>query len=241
MSHELIDKETIQPMPVFRLSKKLLFPSPDLAEEDGLLAVGGDLRPRRLALAYANGIFPWYSNGEPILWWSPDPRLILIPGELRVSQRLSRTLRKGVYRVTLDTAFREVIRACAEVHRKKDGGTWITKEMIEAYTRLHELGIAHSIESWYGGELAGGMYGVSLGGAFFGESMFTKRSDASKVVLVHLVQYLTAWNFTLIDCQVTTGHMIRFGAREVPRGEFLDRLEKALTQPGRYGVWTTGP
>lgn len=226
-------------MPVFRLSKKLLFPSPDLADEDGLLAVGGDLSPQRLVLAYAQGIFPWYSDGSPILWWSPDPRLILIPGEIQVSRSLRRTMKRGIYRVTLDTAFREVIRACAKVHRKKQRGTWITKEMIEAYTRLHELGIAHSIESWQEGELAGGLYGVALGGAFFGESMFCKRDDASKVALVHLVRCLIEWNFTLLDCQVTTEHLLRFGAREMARREFLNQLEGALTLPGRYGVWTT--
>jgi leucyl/phenylalanyl-tRNA--protein transferase len=224
-------------MPVYLLSKKIIFPSPESAEEDGLLAVGGDLSEKRLLLAYSKGIFPWYSEGFPILWWSPDPRLVLIPGELRVSRSLNQTIRKGVFSITIDKAFREVINRCAMIHRKKDGGTWITPEMIGAYIRLYESGFAHSIESWYGDELAGGLYGVSLGGAFFGESMFAEKPDASKVAFVKLVLNLSRWGYKLIDCQVTTSHLINFGAREIPRREFMLLLNDALNMPKGGGKW----
>jgi len=225
-------------MPVFQLSERNIFPSPEYAEEDGLLAVGGDLNEERLLLAYSEGIFPWYSEGTPILWWSPDPRLILLPGELKVSRSLRQTIKRGMYHVTMDRAFDEVIENCASIRRKEGEGTWITTEMISAYVRLHNSGFAHSVESWYREELAGGLYGVSLGGVFFGESMFTKRHDASKVAFVKLVQQLKEWDFRLVDCQVTTGHLKRFGAREVTRVEFMRRLRKALQGPHRHGRWT---
>jgi len=225
-------------MPVFRLTKKPVFPSPDLAEEDGLLAVGGDLSEERLLRAYSLGIFPWFSEGDPILWWSPDPRLVLMPDELKVSRSLRQEVKKGTFTVTFDTAFDEVIRNCSEVHRSKDGDTWITADMIRAYRRLHGAGFAHSAESWYEGELAGGLYGIALGGAFFGESMFTLRSNASKIAFATLARMLRAWNFSLIDCQVTTEHLISLGAREVSRSAFMSALKRALDLPGRSGKWT---
>src|SRR5512145_788923 len=215
-------------MPVYRLTKKLIFPPPELAEDDGLLAVGGDLSVERLVLAYSMGIFPWYSDGNPILWWSPDPRLVLIPAELTVSKTLKQTIRKSVFRVTTDQAFETVIRGCATIKRKGEQGTWITEEMVEAYIRLHKAGWAHSVESWDGEELAGGLYGVMMGRAFFGESMFAKKTDASKVAFAVYAAELAQKGFELIDCQVATEHLKRFGAKEIPRAEFMKRLAKAL-------------
>jgi leucyl/phenylalanyl-tRNA--protein transferase len=224
-------------MPVYQLTGDLLFPRPELAEEDGLLAVGGDLTEERLLLAYSLGIFPWYSEPYPILWWSPDPRLVLLPAELRVSRSLVQVMKKNFFKVTMDTAFAEVIRHCAAVPRKDEDGTWITAEMNAAYIALHHSGFAHSIESWYNGELVGGLYGVSLGGIFFGESMFTKVPNASKVALVRLVRQLAQWGFSLIDCQVTTRHLVSLGAREVPRRAFQSMLDRALQSPTRRGKW----
>jgi len=225
-------------MPVFQLTGDLVFPDPSRSDFDGLLAVGGDLGRERLLLSYRLGIFPWYSEGDPILWWSPDPRIVLFPEELKVSRSLRQTIKKGIFRVTLDTAFEEVIRNCATVHKKRDGGTWITEEMIESYIDLHNAGYAHSVESWMDDRLAGGLYGVSLGGVFFGESMFTLKNNASKVAFVKLAGKLVEWDFPVIDCQVTTDHMIRFGARELPRSEFMTRLKRALKLPTRKGKWT---
>ena len=215
-------------MPVFRLTKDLLFPPPALADEDGLLALGGDLSRDRILLAYSMGIFPWYSDGSPVLWWSPDPRLVLIPEELKVSRSLSQVIKKGVFTVTMDTAFDRVIRNCAEVNRKGEQGTWITEEMISAYIDLHFAGYAHSVESWQSGELVGGLYGIALGKAFFGESMFAIKSNASKVAFVTLVEYLNKLNFSFIDCQVTTEHLKSLGAREMSRKKFLQMLKQAL-------------
>ncbi len=215
-------------MPVFRLTKDLLFPPPALAEEDGLLAVGGDLSRDRILLAYSMGIFPWYSDGSPVLWWSPDPRLVLIPEELKVSRSLSQVIKKGIFSVTIDTAFDRVIRNCAEINRKGQPGTWITEEMIRAYIDLHCAGYAHSAESWQSGELVGGLYGITMGKAFFGESMFAIKSNASKVAFVTLVGYLKKINFSLIDCQVTTEHLKSLGAKEVDRKKFLQMLREAL-------------
>jgi leucyl/phenylalanyl-tRNA--protein transferase len=222
---------------VFRLPREPVFPEPALAEPDGLLAVGGDLRPERLLRAYAEGIFPWYSEETPILWWSPDPRMVLLPGELHVPRSLRRALR-GRFEVRADTAFGRVIRRCAEKDRPGQDGTWITDEMIEAYERLHELGFAHSFEAWEGNELAGGLYGVSLGAAFFGESMFADRPEASKVAFVRSVEWLGGRGVELVDCQVDTEHLRRFGAREIPRVEFLSRLRNALASPTARGPWT---
>jgi leucyl/phenylalanyl-tRNA--protein transferase len=225
-------------MPIFRLTRELVFPSPDLAEEDGILAVGGDLSEKRLLLAYSMGIFPWYSDDSPILWWSPDPRLVLLPGRLKVSRSLKQVMKKGTFQITFDTAFDEVIRKCSTVDRGKEKGTWITDEMIEAYIRLHCSGYAHSVEAWHDGKLTGGLYGISLGTAFFGESMFAKKSNASKVAFVSLVQHLKKWKFSIIDCQVTTSHLISLGAQEIPRRDFMKILQKALKRPTRKGQWS---
>lgn len=224
-------------MPIYRLIDEIIFPPPEQAEPDGLLAVGGDLSPERLLLAYQKGIFPWYSEGQPILWWSPDPRLILEPEEFHVSRRLRQKLKKGLFRVTFDQAFESVIRACAKVPRRGQEGTWITPEMERAYVRLHQLGFAHSAESWLKGELVGGVYGISLGRCFFGESMFSSVSDASKAALAALVERVKHWGFHMIDAQVTTRHMVSLGAKEVPRRVFLGRLRKALNFPTRRGKW----
>jgi leucyl/phenylalanyl-tRNA--protein transferase len=219
------------------LSEKNIFPPPHLAEETGLLAVGGDLSRDRLLAAYKGGIFPWYSDDEPILWWSPNPRLVLYPHELRVHKRLARTMRTGNFIITFDTAFHEVMLGCAGPRRSNNAGTWIVPAMIDAYDLLHEAGYAHSVEAWRAGELVGGLYGVSLGGCFFGESMFTRVPDASKVAFVTLVRYLSAHHFELIDCQVITSHLVSFGAREISRRQFLKQLQAALKRPSLTGSW----
>lgn len=224
-------------MPIFLLSDKIEFPPPQLASRYGLLAVGGDLSRKRLLLAYRMGIFPWFSNDEPIMWWSPDPRLVLYPREIKISKTLKKIIKKNAFKVTMDLAFNDVINHCADVRLKKDQGTWIVKEMMDAYCRLHESGFAHSVEAWHQGELAGGLYGVSLGKCFFGESMFTRISNASNVALVKLVEYLNALSFDMIDCQIPTNHLVRFGAKEVPRDRFLAQLEKSLEFPTKKGKW----
>ncbi|MDI6728533.1 MAG: leucyl/phenylalanyl-tRNA--protein transferase [Thermodesulfovibrionales bacterium] len=224
-------------MPVFQLSEKLIFPPIEFSEPDGLLAVGGDLSEERLLLAYSMGIFPWYSEDSPILWWSPDPRLVMIPEELKISRSLRQVINKNTFKITMDNAFEDVIKSCAGVHKKRHNGTWITEKMIDAYINLHNSGFAHSVESWHEGELAGGLYGVSLGGAFFGESMFSKKSNASKVAFVHLIQQSIKWGFGLIDCQVTTGHLISLGAKEITRSEFMKMLKQALKMPTLQGTW----
>jgi leucyl/phenylalanyl-tRNA---protein transferase len=228
-------------VPIYRLGREVAFPDPALAEPDGLLAVGGDLSPERLLTAYAEGIFPWFDDRSPILWWSPDPRLVLDPEALHVSRSLARTIRRGAYRVTADSAFEQVIRRCAERPRAGQSGTWITHGMAEAYVRLHRLGFAHSFEAWHGDALAGGLYGVSLGGAFFGESMFADGRDASKVALVRAVQWLASRGVSLVDCQVRTEHLVSLGAREIPRAEFLERLRAALEAPTLRGTWALDP
>jgi len=225
-------------MPVFSLSEKLVFPPPEMATPEGLLAVGGDLRPQRLLLAYSMGIFPWPVEGMPLLWHSPDPRFVLVPESLHVGRTLRKTVRKAPFRLTMDTAFGDVIEACAEIPRPGQDGTWITDEMKDAYNTLHSLGLAHSVESWQDGELVGGLYGVSLGAAFFGESMFARVSDASKVAFVHFVRQLEAWDINLIDCQVHTKHLERFGAEHWPREKFLRELEAALEAPTRQSHWS---
>jgi leucyl/phenylalanyl-tRNA--protein transferase len=215
-------------MPVFQLADALIFPPPELAREDGLLAVGGDLSPERLLLAYHQGIFPWYSPGEPLLWWAPDPRLVLFPAEFRISRRLARTVRQQKFTVTFDRDFPAVIEACAGPRRAMEQGTWIDRRMRNAYIRLHELGYAHSVECWRQERLAGGLYGVSLGGVFFGESMFSRDRDSSKVALVHLVERLRLWEFDLIDCQLPTAHLKSLGAREISGADFYGLLQRSL-------------
>lgn len=224
-------------MPVYRLNRRLAFPSPHEAEPDGLLAVGGDLSSARILLAYSMGIFPWYSEGNPILWWSPEPRCVLDLDDFHVSRRLRRVLSQGRFRVTFDEDFEGVIRSCATVERRGQEGTWITPEMEQAYVRLHEAGVAHSVESRLGEDLVGGIYGIALGRGFFGESMFHRKTDASKVAVSRLVDRLAGWGFHFIDAQVTTSHMLSLGAREVPRAVFLKRLGEALRYPTRCGSW----
>lgn len=224
-------------MPVFLLSDALSFPPPRLATREGLLAVGGDLSTERLLMAYRQGIFPWYEEGEPILWWSPDPRLVLYPHEIHLSRSLRKILQRNVFEVTADRAFDEVIAQCARVRTENGQGTWIGREMVAGYRRLHTEGYAHSVEAWHQGQLAGGLYGVSLGGSFFGESMFTRVSNASKVALAALTSHLLQHGFDVIDCQMTTRHMVRFGAREIPRSRFLRELKKSLRKPTLRGPW----
>jgi leucyl/phenylalanyl-tRNA--protein transferase len=224
-------------MPVFRLSESLVFPPPERAERGGLLAMGGDLSPQRLLLAYEQGIFPWFSDGEPILWWSPDPRFVLFPKELKVSASMRQVLRRNVFRITFDQAFAEVIAHCQQIPRPGQDGTWITAEVQAAYTELHRLGFAHSVEVWQGDDLAGGLYGVSLGSCFFGESMFARVSNASKAGFITLVQALEERNFQLIDCQIYTPHLESLGARGLRRRDFLIRLAELLRSPTWQGSW----
>jgi len=201
-----------------------------LVEPNGLLAAGGDLSPARLLDAYARGIFPWFNDEDPVLWWSPDPRMVLLPGELHLSRSLRRTIRSQEFTVTFDRAFQGVMEGCAGPRDKQDG-TWITADMMRAYTRMAELGHAHSVEVWADGELAGGLYGVAVGRIFYGESMFTRRSNASKVAVSWLARQLDRWQFELIDCQMSTEHLASLGAREVPRADFLRRLERGIALP----------
>jgi leucyl/phenylalanyl-tRNA--protein transferase len=226
---------------MFRLNPHaddLHFPPVELASPEGLLAVGGDLRMERLLEAYRHGIFPWYNDDQPILWWSPDPRAVLFPAKLHISRSLKRSLRLGGFTVTLDTKFREVMLYCAGPRLQyPTGGTWITPAMVEAYVRLHERGYAHSVETWRDRQLVGGLYGVALGGIFFGESMFTRVPDASKVALVSLVRQLQAWGFRIFDCQQPSRHIKTLGAEEIPRCEFLNHLADALRRPDRRGRW----
>jgi leucyl/phenylalanyl-tRNA--protein transferase len=214
------------------------FPPVDraLRAPDGLLAAGADLSPERLVEAYRRGIFPWFSDDEPVLWWSPDPRMVLFTTELHVSRSLRRTLRAGRFSVTADTAFAEVMDGCAEPRHDQDG-TWITSEMLRAYGELHRRGFAHSVEVWAGERLAGGLYGVAIGRMFFGESMFSRETDASKVALVRLVEQLHSWEFTLVDCQVSTPHLASLGARAIPRDEFLRHVATAVRQPPIASPW----
>ena len=225
-------------MPVYALSRELVFPPPEDAE-DGLLAVGGDLSPERLLLAYESGIFPWYEDGLPILWHSPDPRCVMPLDRVHVGRTLRKVMKRGTYAVSFDTRFRDVIGACKETHRPGQRGTWITGEMQDAYVRLHELGYAHSVEACEGDALVGGLYGVSIGRMFFGESMFSKSPDASKVALVALADKLRAWGFRFIDAQIMTPHTEALGAEEWSRKKFLRALAKEIkAAPTRLGKWT---
>lgn len=218
------------------------FPAAELAltEPDGLLAVGGDLSEQRLLAAYRQGIFPWYSEDQPILWWSPNPRAVLFPADLKISRSLRKTLRKQNFRVSFDTAFTQVIRECA-APRPTQRGTWISDEMREAYTRLHRQGHAHSVECWQGEQLAGGLYGIAIGRIFYGESMFSRETDASKVAFVYLVRHLQARGFSLIDCQVSSPHLYTLGAIDIERREFLRHLATACNLDGWDAPWQVDP
>lgn len=211
-----------------------------LRDPNGLLAAGGDLSPERLIDAYARGIFPWFGDEDPLLWWSPDPRMVLFTDELHVSKSLRKTIRAGRFTVTFDRAFADVMRGCA-LPREDGAGTWITAEMLDAYTRLARLGFAHSAEAWLEGQLVGGLYGVAVGRMFYGESMFARASDASKVAFVTLVRQLQRWGVEMIDCQMATAHLASFGAREVPRREFLARMRTLVAQPAIEPPWSPDP
>ncbi|MGD8560501.1 MAG: leucyl/phenylalanyl-tRNA--protein transferase [Gammaproteobacteria bacterium] len=214
------------------------FPDVSLAldEPNGLLAIGGDLSPRRLLAAYRHGIFPWFNPGEPILWWSPDPRAVLYPDNIYISRSLHKTLKKNLFTLTVDSAFDEVMKAC-QAPRSTQPGTWITLEMRRAYGQMHELGYAHSVECWQGDELVGGLYGMSLGRVFYGESMFSRVTDASKVALVHLTDKLKHWNYQIIDCQVQSEHLMRLGAEDIPRQQFCSLLDQWCEQPPSSDAW----
>jgi len=214
-------------MPIYRLPKDLVFPHPSLSEEDGLLAIGGDLSAKRLLLAYTNGIFPWFSEDEPILWWSPDPRFVLYPKDIKISKSMKKILKKNTYKITFDTCFRDVISNCSNT--RKASGTWITNEMIEAYCRLHELGFAHSAEAWYEDKLVGGLYGISIGKCFFGESMFSTMDNASKAAFITLSKVLEEEKFLMIDCQVHTNHLESLGAIHISREKFLELVERGTS------------
>lgn len=227
-------------MPIFALNESLLFPSPHLAEPDGILAIGGDLAPQRLLLAYEMGIFPWYSEEEPILWWSPDPRFVLYPEDLKISKSMRPILNQRRFRISYDQAFQEVVSRCKQIDRPGQRGTWITGYMLEAYCELHRQGYAHSVEVWQDDKLVGGLYGVSMGNCFFGESMFADVSNASKAGFITLIQDLRQQGFRLIDCQVPTQHLASFGAQEIPRERFLIELAlhlKKATHQGNWGEW----
>ncbi|MEW8026114.1 MAG: leucyl/phenylalanyl-tRNA--protein transferase [Candidatus Thiodiazotropha sp.] len=214
------------------------FPDVSLAERepDGLLAVGGDLTPQRLIQAYQLGIFPWFTEGEPILWWSPDPRTVLYPQKIKISRSLRKVLKKKVYKVSFDHDFEAVIRGCA-APRENSPGTWLVPEMIDAYRQQHRLGMAHSVEVWHNDELVGGLYGMAIGAVFFGESMFSRTTDSSKIALVYLSQRLTQWGFKMIDCQVYTNHLASLGAEEIPRSSFCADLDRWTRLEGRTGSW----
>ena len=223
-------------MPVFRLGQEHVFPPVELAEPDGLLAVGGDLSGGRLLEAYAHGIFPWFSNRGPVMWWSPDPRFVILPGGLKVSRSMRQVLRRKIFDITMDTSFREVITSCS-MARRRDRGTWITKEMIDAYVKLHENGYAHSVAAWDNGKLAGGLYGISLGRTFFGESMFSDVSNSSKAAFIVLAEKLFATGFSLIDCQVHTAHLESLGAVFISRSDFINRVNDSLKHETIRGSW----
>ena len=215
------------------------FPDVEYAGPEGLLAVGGDLNSERLLAAYRQGIFPWYSEDQPILWWSPDPRSVLLPGDLKISRSLKKTLKKNTFRVTFDQDFAGVIKACAGPRRgDTETGTWITPEMMHAYIKLHKPGYAHSIEVWHDNQLVGGLYGIAMGRAFFGESMFSRMNDASKVGFCFLVRQLEKWGYDFIDCQVESAHLASLGARPIPRKRFIAMLDDALRHENPPDHWT---
>jgi len=214
------------------------FPDPNLADDEGLIAYGGELSPEYLLSAYVQGIFPWFSSDEPILWWSPNPRMVLMTQDFKLRKSLQQVIRRKTFELRIDTAFREVITHCSQTPRPGQGETWITKEMIEAYVALHEIGFAHSFESYYEDELVGGLYGLSIGNCFFGESMYFSKTDASKVAFYHLVQFARQHNFAFIDAQQPTDHLTSLGAKPIPRSEFLKLLESAITHKTMQSKWT---
>lgn len=224
-------------MPVFKLPKDIVFPLPDFAEPSGLLAVGGDLSIPRLLAAYKAGIFPWYSEDEPILWWAPSPRLVLFPDEFHLSRRLARTLKKKYFSITANSAFEQVIKKCASVRRQTVEGTWIVPNMQKAYCRLHELGFARSIECWQDEKLVGGLYGVAMGKVFFGESMFSIKKDASKIALATLIHHADDFDLKMIDCQITTPHLLNFGAREILGSHFRTLLKRYIISEKAPKKW----
>ena len=213
------------------------FPPLDAASPEGLLAIGGDLCPDRILSAYRRGIFPWFSGNQPILWWSPNPRAVLLPSKIRISRSLKKNIRNRGFRITTDRAFVDVVKECAK-DREQQKGTWITTEMRDAYTALHSRGHAHSVETWQNGELVGGLYGISIGKAFFGESMFARETDSSKTALVGLSTLLTTWEYHFIDCQVRSSHLDSLGAKCIPRNQFSKMLERAIRVPVAPHHWT---
>lgn len=224
-------------MPIFQLNEQIRFPPPAYAEDNGLLAIGGDLRPERLLMAYSQGIFPWYSEGDPILWWFTSPRLVIFPDEFKIPKRVRRYAKAASVQITHDCAFSRVICECAAIRTELDTETWISPEMQKAYTTLHQLGFAHSIECWQNNLLVGGLYGVALDHVFFGESMFSRIKCGSQFALIALVEYLKSKNFQLIDCQMTTNHLLRFGAREISGQEFQAHLKKNIKKIIPYDNW----
>ncbi len=224
-------------MPIYQLDEQIVFPPPELADPNGLLAVGGDLSVERLVAAYRLGIFPWYSKDDPILWWFTSPRLVLYPDELHIPKRLQRDMRSREWIITFDNAFTEVIEACAHVPRREEHETWITDEMIDGYVKLHKRGYGHSVECWSEGTLVGGLYGVALDRVFFGESMFTKQSNSSKICFIHLVTRLQKNGFRLLDCQMTTDHLLQFGTREISGSVFRKELQNNITHLSPDGAW----
>ncbi len=224
-------------MPVYQLSDELVFPDPSLAEKDGLLAIGGDLSVKRLLLAYSHGIFPWFEEGSPILWWALNPRMVLYPVEFKLSKSLKQKIKKAEFNITFDNAFEEVIKYCSRVPRKDQGGTWITEEMKQAYIEMHKAGFAHSVECYQENKLVGGLYGVSIGKAFFGESMFHLKTDASKIAFYALNKQLKKWNFQLIDAQMETPLLKSFGACLIPLEDYRNKLEKAMASETKKGNW----
>ncbi len=224
-------------MPVYQLPREPLFPHPDEAESDGLLAIGGDLSPRRLVAAYASGIFPWYNDGDPILWWSPNPRMVLWPSKFKTSKSLLQQINRKTFDIRVDFAFDEVISRCKAVTRPGQNGTWITDEVLDAYINMHKMGLAHSVEAWQGNKLVGGLYGLSIGTMFYGESMFHLRTGASKVAFYYLAKIAIKLNIELIDCQVPNPHLFSLGAEELERAKFLDIIANAIEQPTIQGNW----
>jgi leucyl/phenylalanyl-tRNA---protein transferase len=224
-------------MAVYLLNNDMIFPHPSLADENGLLAMGGDLSPERILTAYAYGIFPWYNKGEPIFWWSPNPRCVLFPENFKVSKSLRLLVAKKKFEISYDTNFKDVISNCAKVHQANDSGTWITPAMKKAYILLHDLGFAHSVEIYLKNELVGGLYGIAIGKVFYGESMFHTVSDASKVALYYLVERLKQWHFDILDNQTTTDHLMKFGSEEIDRDIFLAIIKKSIKKENHRGKW----